>query len=243
MLERVHRHAGGVRQRTADERRHNAPGEKQLVRDDRHNIPHIIQILSDILPIPALPRPILRVRRRGLAVTSPKGLQLLDEAVVRVDLWAGYIWPVWRHRSDDEVGTEAGGIREHALKELEHIPALSFWIAVVGDIRCVFITAHIVLLKNNMQIPQKKRTRTESRYHSGATRNPHHTVHQNASSVTERMLDERTGFREVYQEVVVFRVLDRDVQVLGACRWEFWADGYNMRNRVPLLLLNRKRGR
>jgi len=64
----------------------NLPAEKQLFRDDRHCVYHVVEEIRDILFVPTFPGAIRWMRRTRIIIAFREGIELLDEAVVWMDL-------------------------------------------------------------------------------------------------------------------------------------------------------------
>ena len=72
------------------------PGEKELVRDDGNGIGHVIQIAGGVLDVPPLPCEICGVGDGGLELALCEYVKLLDEAIIKVNLWTRYIYEALR---------------------------------------------------------------------------------------------------------------------------------------------------
>ena len=73
--------------------------------------------------------------------------------------------------------------------------------------------------------------RTKRSYRRTATRDAHDTVHEHATTVIKRILNECTHFWQVDEKVVELRVFDGDVQVSGSSRLVFWTNGHDVGDR------------
>lgn len=138
--------------------------EEQFVRDDRDGVHHVVEEIRDILFMSTPPGAIRWMRRTWLIIAFRKSIELLNEAVVWVDLRS----PMF-NVSD------------------------RFW-------RCRPSSLH-------------QKSRDDGR----ATGDAHNTMHKNAPTTFQRILDESTCLWQVNQKVLVFRVFHRDGEMFRAC--------------------------
>ena len=62
------------------------PAKKQLFRNDRHRVHHVVKEIRDILFMPTFPGAIRWMRRTWFIIAFRESVELLNEAVVWMDL-------------------------------------------------------------------------------------------------------------------------------------------------------------